>query len=363
MKSIQEYAEWYGRNRYNTPFQTLDLRKQLTVLLDVLGKKNMRKDKTNAFTTKKVRAYVAHSIVEVLRAKGYRLKNLLNLDERHVIAVITAWTEQDLSASTVASRISVLRWLAAALGKPGLARDPVHYGFPADLTHRHQVATEDRSWTSRGVDPATVIAAIRTEDQWVAMQLEMCHAFGLRLTEGLLIEPVKSHIGDTLRVDQGTKGGRTRVVPIVSDHQRDVLERAKVLARESERGNLVPRRRMPEQARRHLYYVCGKHRISKSQLGVTPHGLRHQYVNDRYESVSGTPSSVRGGSQILNKAAEEAALRAVTNETGHARLSITSMYLGARKRSVAQAELPSEKAAPNAPPSSPDADPGGSQLP
>lgn len=332
MKTIQDYTAWRGSNRYGTTFARLDPHRQLTVLLDVLGLDHMHRNKTTGFATKKARAYVAHLAINELKLAGYPIRNLLNIGERHVQAILSVWAGRGLSASTMATRISILRWLTTGLGKRGLVRDPVDYGFAAEDVHRPQVATQDKSWTTRGTDPAAKIMEIADEDAWVGVQLELCLAFGLRVTEALLIKPRSSHSGDTLRIEEGTKGGRTRIVPVRTDVQRAVLERAKRMADRSVRGNLVPPRRRPNQARQHLYYVCRKFGIARNQLDITPHGLRHEYANDLYEDVSGTPSTVRGGSTILDKAAEDAALRAVTNELGHARLGITTAYVGARKR-------------------------------
>ena len=332
MKTIQEFSAWRGSNRFGTPFTRLDPHRQVTVLLEVLGLEHMHRNKPTSFNTKKARAYISHMALNDLRDAGYPIKNLLNLGDRHVQAILKVWAGRGLSASTMATRISILRWLTTGLGKRGLVRDPVDYGFAADEFHRPQVATEDKSWSTRGTDPVAKIKEISAEDEWVGTQLAMAHAFGLRITEALLVKPRVSHVGSTLRIEDGTKGGRTRVVPVRTDEQRAVLEHAKVMSDRTERGNLVPRRCTPSQARQHLYYVCRKHGITKHSLAVTPHGLRHEYANDVYEAVSGTPSTVRGGSSILDQAAEDGALRAVSNELGHARLSIVSAYTGARKR-------------------------------
>lgn len=344
MKTIQDFSAWHDANRYRAAFARLDPHRQVTVLLDVLGKAHMHRDKPTSFATKKARAYVAHMAINDLKESGYHVKNLLNLDDRHVEAILTAWSTRGLSASTLATRISILRWLATGLGKRGLVRDPADYGFTAESMHRPQIAAEDRSWSAHGINTEEQLERLNTEDPRVGIVLEMSRAFGLRITEALLIKPRVAHTADTLRVEEGTKGGRTRIVPVRTAAQRDVLERAKKMADLTERGNLVPRRLTPAQARQRVYYVCRKHGLTRAMLGVTPHGLRHEYANNLYEEVSGTPSSVRGGSEILDKAAEEAALRAVSNELGHARLAITGSYLGPRKRGGRSGGRPSPQA-------------------
>jgi hypothetical protein len=71
--------------------------------------------------------------------------------------------------------------------------------------------------------------------------------------------------------------------------------------------------------------------LTKKALGVVGHGLRHEYANDLYEETSGEPSVVRGGAGLLSRAADADARRAVTQDLGHARLSVTASYLGPRR--------------------------------
>ena len=146
-----------------------------------------------------------------------------------------------------------------------------------------------------------------------------------------MIKPRKSHNGDSLVVEEGTKGGRSRVVSITTDEQRRVLESAEEMSLKGSRGTLIRAGLTPSQARRRLYYVCERLGITKSQLAITPHGLRHQYANDRYEQVAGVPTVVRGASQILKGPRDRAAREAVTKDLGHARISITTAYTGSRR--------------------------------
>lgn len=70
--------------------------------------------------------------------------------------------------------------------------------------------------------------------------------------------------------------------------------------------------------------------ITKEQLGITPHGLRHQYLNDKYEEVAGRPSPVRGG--IIEDVEKDREARLVTMlEAGHGRTKIGASYYGSAK--------------------------------
>ncbi|MDN3920042.1 tyrosine-type recombinase/integrase [Roseateles violae] len=331
MNSIQETTAWTGRNRYGAPFSALDFKRQITVILDRFGESHLHRAKAVGVMTKKARAYVTYQVFDDIRLAGYALKSVLNLDQRHICAVAEKWRQQQLSASTIQGRLSILKWFSIAIGKRGLIREPAFYGFEADDVARTYVAEHDKSWTGNNVIPAEMIVKAYELDQWVGCQLELMKEFGLRVTEATLLRPRASDTGAALVVELGTKGGRTRIVKIRTDAQRQLLERAKVLALSGSRGSMIPASKTPAQARNRLYYICRKLGLTKDQLAVTPHGLRHQYANDLYEEVSGVPSAVRGGSAILDRAADQLARQEVTRDLGHARESITAAYTGPRK--------------------------------
>lgn len=332
MKSILNTAAYFGQNRFGTRFDNLDLKRQIQVLVDEFGQDHMKRNKRAGYRTAKARAYVAHAIVAELRDAGYMLQNIRNLDQRHITVVAARWHEAGLSASTLQTRFSILRWLAAAIGKAGLVRDPSFYSIPDAAMKRTYVATEDRSWSGHGVNRHEVITEAAKLDPWAGIQLELMDSFGLRIAEAIMFRPAKARIGNVLRIEEGTKGGRTRMVPVTSAHQEDVLRRAGEMASKTARGNLVPPGKTVQQAKDRLYYVVRrKLGISKSALGVTPHGLRHEFALNLYEAEAGAPAVLRGGG-IVERARDLAAREAVTNQLGHSRLNVTSAYTGPRTK-------------------------------
>ncbi|MBP8275577.1 MAG: hypothetical protein KAX55_01615, partial [Propionivibrio sp.] len=72
--------------------------------------------------------------------------------------------------------------------------------------------------------------------------------------------------------------------------------------------------------------------ITKRDLGVTAHGLRHEHLNELYERVTGVPSPVRSGSVThdLDRLTHDIARARVSQEAGHSRLGISDAYIGAR---------------------------------
>lgn len=330
INSIQLTPAFTGKNRYGVAFQKLDLKRQVQVVLDASGRAHLLTDKTVGGNTKKARAFITYQTFEILRQNNFHLKNVLNFSQRHVHAVVQAWLKEGLASSTLQSRFSVLRWFTAAIGKADMIKDPAEYGVPDERVARTYVAKVDKSWAAQDVSVAGLVQQITEKDGWVGIRLELMDAFGLRIREATLLKPAAADGGSVLRVEEGTKGGRSRMVPIRTDAQRNVLNRAKEVARLTEKLNLIPSGRTLQQALSRTYYICRLFGITKAQLELTPHGLRHSYANDRYEEIAGMPSAVRGSPESYDSEADRIARETVSRELGHSRLAITAAYTGAR---------------------------------
>lgn len=331
MMSIKDLPAYRGRNFANRPFESLAPQTQLRVLIEALGHQHQYRNKVVSHRTCDARLSELGLCIRQLGEGGFKLRSLMGLGQRHIAHLAQRWTSEGIAAATMQTRFSHLRWLAAALGKGGLVRDPESYDVPPEQARRHLVAQQDKSWSAHGVDPAERIAVIEAIDPQVALQVRLMFEFGLRAKEAILIRPQLAHIGDYLRVEEGTKGGRTRLVPIRNESQRAAIEAAKEAARHGSRGTLIREGSSFKRAKNRLYYVCKKVGLTKRELHVTCHGLRHEYANDLYEARAGQPSAVRGGSTILDRARDLAARREVTQDLGHARLDVTASYTGPRR--------------------------------
>lgn len=331
--TIQAHPAFGGENRYQAKFEVLDIRKQITVLIDVFGKQHMERDKRVSNATQKKRIDMLHHFIDQLKDRGFHLKRITNLDSRHLRAIISGWKDAALSASTTSTYLSLMRWLVQCIGKAGMVMAPSVYGLTMDDTARTYVASRDKSWSGNGIDRPEIIAAVRNEDLYPAMYLELMDRFGLRLQEAIMIRPAIAWVGDSLNIVDGTKGGRPRVVPVRTQQQRDVLSRAIALASSTFQRSLVPEGKNLKQALQRAYYIFKKVGITKATMNITPHGLRHGYANDRYEEESGMPSTVRGGhGENYDRPKDLSARKIVSEELGHSRINITAAYTGARKR-------------------------------
>ncbi len=331
MKTIHDTAAFYGENRYGVPFMKLDVVRQAKLLLSIFGSSHLHKDKGVGNKTRKARTYVVMQFIDELRGLGFKIKNLNNLEQRHVTAVVGKWKAAKLSASTIMNRLTHLRWLTTALGKRGFMKTPAEYGLEAKEIERTYVATEDKSWSGKDFVPEELISKAKELDPWVGIKFELMDSFGLRIQEAILIRPRVSDMGSNIIVEEGTKGGRPRQVLVVTEKQRDILDRAKKMSLMSTKGAMISPDRTVAQELRRTYYICEKLGITKANLGVTNHGLRHGYANDGLEELTGVATPVRGGPELPNTPEIVAAKQAISNALGHRRIQITAAYVGKTK--------------------------------
>jgi integrase len=238
----------------------------------------------------------------------------------------------------IQTELSHLRTFTGWIGKPGLVLPAESYVADPVRVARRSVATTDRSWTAHAIDAERLIEAIADYDAWVGAQLRLARAFGLRVKEAVMIQPrlAECAAGDAmnpsgfsgphLEVDRGTKGGRVRRVPIDTPVKRAALDAAKALVRSESQFLANPTRSLVQNLKR-LRNVIAKFGVTNRVLGVTPHGLRHEYAGDRYEVLAGVAAPVRGGT-ATDPATDTRARLSVAKELGHSRTQIVAAYCG-----------------------------------
>jgi integrase len=333
-----------------------------TQLQHIINRNNARHGdlgKGVAHKTMHERAHTLFLCFRQLRALGYQPEPR-SLCNRHVRALVDYWVgkrelvkpsksdqERDsvrpLSASTLQTRLSILRVFADWIGKTGMVLAPQHYVDDPALVERTYVAERDKSWTGNGVDIEAVIDQVTAYDPHVGMQLTFCHEFGLRVKEAIMLRPRESDVGELtlphirpdtcryLKVRHGTKGGRVRFVPIDTPAKVDLVARAKSFVRFDANPLGNQQLELP-QAMRRFYYVMDKFGVTMRGLNVTAHGLRHGYAQTNYElfaAESTPPPDPDVGKRATVDATEEAdARRRVAELLGHSRAQITGVYLG-----------------------------------
>lgn len=319
----------------------------LEVLLRLYNNRHTTSEKTVSHKTRHDRAQFLRRCFRDLHEKaGFKtLPDPRNFGQKHIQAMVLVWQAEGLAPATVQTYFSFLRGLASWIGKPGLVRDPTHYGMGLEQYQRHEAARRDRSWSAQAVDIDALVERVCLHDAYVGASLRLVRAFGLRRKESVMWRPHRNVVafGFTglpepqeaehyIRIKEGAKGGRERFIPIDSPTRVAAVAHAQQVAigKDAHMGN--PTNDLRRNLRR-FDYVLAKFGVTFRQLGVTAHGLRHEALIDKYRELAGAEPPVRGGERPSAEV-ELAARKAVVQMAGHARIRVSDAYLGRPAREM-----------------------------
>lgn len=320
----------------------------LELLLRLFNARHTSRDKTVSHKTRQERAQFLRRAFDDLHTRcGFKtLPDPRNLGQRHVQALVDLWQRQRLSPATVQTYLSFLRGLAQWVGKPGLIREPAHYGLALENYQRHGYGLRDRSWSAQAMDIDGTVERICEFDPHVGAALRLIRAFGLRRKEAVMFRPhtcvvpfdatslpaPQREADRYVRIKAGAKGGRERFIPLSTSERLAALAYAQRVAgsHDAHLGN--PGHDLKQNLRR-FHYVLDKFGVTAKALGVTAHGLRHEALIDHFELLTGATPPVRGGTDLPAEV-ERPARAAVATLAGHARVRVADAYLGRRARPV-----------------------------
>jgi len=269
---------------------------------------------------------------------------------RHVDLLMAHWQSEAkagrLAPSTIPTYYSHLKTFTRWIGKPKLLKPISAYFDDPALYTRSYCASEDKSWRAMGVDVFAVIRDVEAHDVHAAACLWLMVAFGLRFKESLMLRPhadvatpaqaaratgasadqADGPVTDYLDTHRGTKGGRRRYLPIDDELRRHAVDYARQVCK-GPHASVSDQTLTLVQAMRRLRYVMERFGITKRDLHVVPHGLRHQFAGRGYTLNTGVLPPVAGGP--LDDAALDARARdTISEQLGHGRRQIVSAYLG-----------------------------------
>lgn len=257
------------------------------------------------------------------------IQNLDEITGKQVRHVFHEFEAQALSPSWVANVNTTIRRFGIWLGKPEMC-PPVAklVEFPSNFV-RKQSAKIAKDWDSLNIDFDNICADVERENPVTALQMQLSNNFGTRVQEFLMFRPqvVIFESKDCIYLKDGTKGGRARFVPIETQKQRELVEKATKLA-DPVSGILIAKPGYSlRQAINHYNHLVAKVGITKRELGITTHGLRHGYACGVYKEMTGVNAPVLGGG-FVDPVLDKKARVEVANRLGHSRIDITSAYLG-----------------------------------
>ncbi|MGZ5170143.1 MAG: integrase domain-containing protein [Burkholderiales bacterium] len=314
----------------------------LEILIGLFNHQHTAKQKEVSFKTRQERAQFLRRFFRDLRNASFKtVPDPRNLGGRHVTAMLAIWRQRRLAPSTIQTYLSFLRGFAQWIKKPGLIMRLEQYGFKPEEYERHEAADRDKSWSARGIEIDALISSIDEYDRYVGAAMRLMRALGLRKKEAIMLRPHKCVLpfemtglpphkkkaDQYLRIANGSKGGRERFIPLELPERIAAIEHAQALAAIPDSHMGRPSHSL-KQAMRRFDSVMKKFGITKKQLGVTSHGLRHEMLIDQFERLTGELPPVRGGVKLPAEI-DTAARQEVAELAGHARKRASGAYLGA----------------------------------
>jgi len=259
---------------------------------------------------------------EQLARNGYDVKSMSpkDLKGRHVNKLLEQWRKDGVSTGTIKNRMVAVRWWAEKVGNSGAVKDNTTY----KIENRVYVTNENKSISLKDLD-------LSKTDANIAQSLRLQDAFGLRREESMKFQPEYALDGQKIEnaqyirlKDSWTKGGRPRTIPITNEKQRQELQKAYAQAVKNG-GSMIPKEKSYKSHK--AYFEVVTHALGVGQT----HGLRHGYAQARYRELMGFDCPAVGGSRVLSadeKVKDKEIRMLISEELGHSRINITSVYLG-----------------------------------
>lgn len=279
---------------------------------------------------------------EHMNDPAVRINNTTEFTSKHLLSLLALFGRMRLKSSTMHKYLSSLRKLMTLLGRRHLVPGTddlmlliIEFQLDVDLQMRGYSAFRPLCWSVH-VNIDAVLESIRSKSPHAHFLCCLCLHFGLRLSEALRLRPQESDRSDFLHLQRGTKGNRPRDVPLSSDpdrrsEQRRLLREAKQMCEGDQHLGFGGRNL--QQARKYFEAVLAECGVTRTQLGITLHGLRHEYAVRRFEELTGLPAPVLRQAPIEAYIGRMDAVRAargqIAEELGHGRAQVSSAYFGA----------------------------------
>lgn len=265
----------------------------------------------------------------------FKMKNLRNLQDKHLLAYVQHRQEDGISAKTIKNDLGAIRYMHDLVPntKYELAsNDQLKREYDVHL--EKTVAVDgDRSWTKKEYEDMQKLLTEQSRASKTAAitkdVMTICRTMGLRIAEAVCMR--RSQVEKALRtgvyqVQSEAKNGRWREVPfsaeaksILTDRLQQVERGGRIFVTKSEQVHQII-----NQIEKHLERYRGLIETSEGRSRrlnikgevnlLTFHGLRYNYVQERMAIE-------------MNKGYTwDAAAQIVTKEVGHNRIDVIKIY-------------------------------------
>jgi integrase len=280
------------------------------------------RNKDGSHATQANRKSMLSLFTEQLKKSGFKINQMRPSDikGRHINALVKNWQAENLNIGTIKNRMAVVRWWCEKVGKAEIVKENSAY----NIENRVFITNENKSIFLKDLDLSEI-------DANIAQSLRLQDAFGLRREESMKFQPDYALDGQTIDnakyirlKDSWTKGGRPRTIPISNEKQREELRKSFDIARLCG-GSMIPSHKT------YKTHLASFERVTHN-LGIgQTHGLRHGYAQTRYLELMGFECPAVGGYRQLStdeKLKDKEIRYLISEELGHSRINITSIYLG-----------------------------------
>ena len=279
-----------------------------------------------SFAEKNTREKMARTIADRL-AKEIRIRDISHLKSKHINLLVQSLKTsgpkgKPLRIGTMKNYLAQIRRMARGIGKPQIVHSKnSHYGIGKRTT------CAEHSKAQR----LTQVTAAQIKIEWVQLAARLAGEFGMRAEESLKfqVELATAKGNDHVyMLGSWCKNGRGRFMQIETQAQRQLLEEIKQFTSKSWQQSMIPQELSYVQAQRKLRYELGK-------FGIKPHGLRHNWAQEKYRSMIGMEPPVCGGLKFNEMSREQRdlaslAYQVISDHLGHSRKYVASHYLGGR---------------------------------
>lgn len=272
-------------------------------------------NRDGSMATQKNRRETLTLAAKQLKQSGFNQMNVNALKGKHVTKLTQKWRADGLAAGTIKNRMAHLRWWASKVNAAHKipSNDQLEIDRRVYVTHENKAVELTPEHLEKVADPN------------IRYSLQLQAQFGLRREEAIKFNPHYADKGDRITLkDSWCKGKRSRDIPIVTQEQRSLIDKLK---QETGNASLIA----PHLQYKHQLSTY-KNAVPKTGLGKG-HGLRHNYAQARYKQLSGNDCPARGGKRQkeMNETEREHDRQVrliLSEELGHSREQITSVYLG-----------------------------------
>ena len=274
----------------------------------------------------------AKLIAKDFKTMGYQINTKFQsptmITQKDFLNLVNFWKEKGYKEGTIENKATALRHILAACGNMKANIENKELGLQSK--ERDILNTQNEN---RGCKPLTENALSSIKNKSVLAAAKLIISYGLRKDESLHATWALSKGREISKSGvlflQGSwaKNGRPRSFKMADNGV--ALKEAAALVRNIQINGRVEqfRSKLDRQFdEKHLKKVTG-------DLSLRPHGLRHNYAQGRYLSITGLTAPSAGGLNYENMNKEQRALYhsacdTIAQEMGHSREEISRTYLG-----------------------------------